>query len=152
MATDTRRGDYHWAQWLALGLGAVYTLVGLVGFAVTGFDRFAEHTGETLLGFEINPLHNVVHLAIGALGLAMWRRFETARTYGWLLAIGYGAAFVLGLVIMGDEDTNFLSLNVADQVLHIGTALVGLAMALARPDGTVAGTDAGTRSRSSAGR
>ena len=150
MATDTRRSDYHWAQWLALGLGAVYTLVGLVGFAITGFDNFAEHTGETLVGFEINPLHNIVHLAIGVLGLAMWRRFDTARTYGWLLAIGYGAAFVLGLVIMGDDDKNFLSLNVADQFLHIGTALVGLAMALSKADGSIGTSDTSRRTRSRA--
>lgn len=150
MATDTRRGDYHWAQWLALALGAVYTLVGLVGFAITGFDRFAEHTGDTLLGFEINPLHNIVHLALGLLGLAMWRRLETARNYGWILAVGYGAAFVLGFVIMGDEDRNFLSLNAADQVLHLGTALVGLAMALAKADGRTSTTGTNTRSRTTA--
>lgn len=150
MANTTRTGDRHWAQWLALGLGAVYTLVGVLGFAVTGFDQFAEHTGETLLGFEINPLHNVVHLAIGLLGLAMWRRLDTTRTYGWMLAVGYGAAFVLGLVIMGDEDKNFLSINVADQFLHIGSALVGLAMALSKADGTI-GTRT-TNTRSTAGR
>ena len=149
MAADTRRNDYHWAQWLALALGATYTLVGLVGFAITGFDNFAEHTGDTLLGFEINPLHNIVHLAIGVLGLAMWRRFDTARTYGWLLAIGYGAAFVLGLVIIGDEDKNFLSLNAADQVLHIGTALVGLAMALAKPGDTARTSGTTRRTRAS---
>ena len=148
MASTTRAGERHWAQWLALALGVVYTLVGLVGFAVTGFDRFAEHTGETLLGFEINPLHNIVHLAIGLLGLAMWRRLDTTRTYGWMLAVGYGAAFVLGLVIIGDEDKNFLSLNVADQFLHIGSALVGLAMALARSDGSVGTSGTNTRTRS----
>jgi hypothetical protein len=150
MADTTRTGDRHWAQWLALGLGAVYTLIGVLGFAVTGFDQFAEHTGETLLGFEINPLHNLVHIAIGVLGLAMWRRLDTARTYGWILAVVYGATFVLGLVITGDADKNFLSLNVADNILHIGTALVGLAMALSKADGSV-GTS-GTNTRSTAGR
>jgi hypothetical protein len=149
MAADTRTNDYHWAQWLALALGVTYTLVGLVGFAITGLEGFAEHTGKTLLGFEINPLHNVVHLVIGALGLALWRRLDTARTYGWMLAVGYGAAFVLGLIIIGDEDRNFLSLNAADQVLHIGTALVGLAMALAKPTGARRDTTTG-RSRTTA--
>jgi hypothetical protein len=40
--------------------------------------------------FQINPLHNIVHLAIGLAGLALWRRLDTAKTYGWLLAVGYG--------------------------------------------------------------
>ena len=60
-------------QVLALVIGAVYLLVGIAGFFVTGFDGFAEHDhDQTLLGFAINPLHNIVHLLIGILGLTMW--------------------------------------------------------------------------------
>lgn len=114
---------------LALAFGAVYTLVGIVGFFVTGFDNFFEHTGRTLLWFEINGMHNVVHLLIGVAGLLLARTLAGARTYGWLLAVGYGAAFVYGLFAVG-EDWDFLSLNVADNVLHIATALVGLVIAL----------------------
>src|SRR5215213_5065493 len=76
----------HPSQLLALAIGAIYTLVGLLGFLVTGLDNFAAETNKTLLGFEINPLHNLVHLAIGLAGLALWRWLDTARTYGWLLA------------------------------------------------------------------
>src|SRR5215216_1726787 len=83
----------HPSQLLALAIGAVYTLIGLLGFFVTGFDNFAAETDKTLLGFEINPLHNLVHLAIGLAGLAMWRRLDTARLYGFLLAAGYGLVF-----------------------------------------------------------
>ena len=101
----------HPSQLLALAIGAVYTLVGLLGFFVTGFDNFAAETDETLLGFEVNPLHNIVHLAIGLAGLALWRRLDTARTYGWLLAAGYGLAFVYGLFAAGNSDINFLSIN-----------------------------------------
>jgi hypothetical protein len=74
----------HPSQLLALAIGAIYTLIGILGFLVTGFENFASETNETLLGFEINPLHNLVHLAIGLAGLALWRRLDTARTYGWL--------------------------------------------------------------------
>ena len=88
----------HPSQLLALAIGAIYTLVGILGFFVTGFENFAAETDKTLLGFEINPLHNLVHLAIGLAGLALWRRLDTARIYGWLLAAGYGLAFLYGLV------------------------------------------------------
>lgn len=81
------------SQWLALVIGAVYLLVGVLGFFVTGFEGFAEHDHErTLLSFAINPLHNIVHLLIGLVGLALWSTPGRARTFGWLLAIGYGAA------------------------------------------------------------
>ena len=119
----------HPSQLLALAIGAVYTLVGLLGFFITGFDNFAAETDKTLLGFEINPLHNLVHLAIGIVGLAMWRRLDTARAYGWLLAAGYGLAFLYGLFAAGNSDINFLSINGADNGLHLVSALAGLAIA-----------------------
>jgi ABC-type transport system involved in multi-copper enzyme maturation permease subunit len=108
----------HPAQLLALAIGVVYTLVGIAGFFVTGFDNFAAETNKTLLGFEVNPLHNIVHLAIGLAGLALWRRLDTARTYGWLLAAGYGLAFIYGLFAASNRDINFLSLNGADNILQ----------------------------------
>ena len=120
----------HPAQLLALAIGAVYTLVGIAGFFVTGFENFAAETDKTLLGFEINPLHNIVHLIIGLAGLALWRRLDTARTYGWLLAAGYGLTFLYGLFAAGNSDINFLSLNGADNVLHLLSAAAGLAIAL----------------------
>ena len=120
----------HPAQLLALAIGVVYTLVGVAGFFVTGFDNFAAETNKTLLGFEVNPLHNIVHLAIGLAGLALWRRLDTARTYGWLLAAGYGLAFIYGLFAAGNRDINFLSLNGADNILHLVSALAGVAIAL----------------------
>ena len=118
-------------QWLALVIGAVYLLVGIAGFFVTGFDGFAEHDhDQTLLGFAINPLHNIVHLLIGILGLTMWSSPERARTFGWLLVVGYGAAFVYGLFAVNNPDINFLNINAADNWLHILSVAAGLAIAL----------------------
>jgi hypothetical protein len=135
----------HPSQLLALAIGAVYTLVGILGFLVTGFENFAAETDKTLLGFEINPLHNLVHLAIGLAGLALWRRLDTARTYGWLLAAGYGLAFIYGLFAAGNSDINFLSLNGADNGLHLVSAVAGLAIALLPADRTVPPTGWGRR-------
>jgi hypothetical protein len=115
---------------LGLAFGAIYLLVGIVGFFVTGFDDFFAHnTEEKLLFFEINGMHNVVHILIGIAGLVLSRTLAGARTYGWLLAIGYAAAFIYGLIAMG-KDWDILSINAADNVLHIATALVGLVIAL----------------------
>lgn len=150
MATKTDRTatSRHPAQYLALAIGAAYTLTGLVGFALTGFDGFAAPEGPTLLGFEINPLHNIVHLLIGAAGLALWNRMDQAKLYGWLLAIGYGATFVYGLFVAGtNSPANFLALNSADNwLLHLPSAIVGLGMALwiGRDQRTMTGTTTGT--------
>jgi hypothetical protein len=132
LTTADRTPDRHPAQWLALSIGAVYTLVGIVGFFMTGFSGFAAPEGELLLGvFEINPLHNIVHLAIGLAGLALWSRLDRARLYGWLLAAGYGLTFVYGLFVAGSDDpANFLALNQGDNWLHLFSTLAGLAIAL----------------------
>ncbi|MGY1694070.1 DUF4383 domain-containing protein [Geodermatophilus sp. SYSU D00814] len=130
--TGARQG-MTWPQTLALVFGVVYLLVGIVGFFITGFDGFASNrtdgNEDMLLVFMINPLHNVVHIVIGVAGIALSRTLAGARTYGWLLAIGYGAAFVYGLVAIG-QDWDFLNINAADNVLHVATAVIGLVMAL----------------------
>jgi hypothetical protein len=137
-AGTTGTGARPWPQILALVFGAVYLLVGIVGFFVTGFDNFADNSQhEMLLFFMINPLHNVVHIVIGLAGLLLARTLAGARTYGWLLAVGYAAAFVYGLIAVG-ESWDVLNINPADNVLHILTAVVGLVIALA-PVRTTAG-------------
>ncbi len=67
--------------------GAVYLLVGALGFAYTGGVDFIATRGGLLLGiFEVNPLHNVAHLLIGAAlliaGLASARAAKTVKTLG----------------------------------------------------------------------
>jgi uncharacterized membrane protein YuzA (DUF378 family) len=132
LTSADRTSDKHPAQYLALAIGVVYTLVGIAGFFITGFEGFAEPEGELLLGvFEINPLHNIVHLIIGLAGLAMWNRLDRARSYGWLLAAGYGLAFLYGLFVANsDEPANFLALNQGDNWLHLVSAAAGVAIAL----------------------
>lgn len=128
MTTSTGGTDL--GQKATLAFGVSYTLAGLIGFFITGFDDFFAKTDEKLLLFEINGFHNVVHLLIGAAGLAMWRRPGTARLFGWLLFVGYGAAFVYGLFVANQSDGNFLSINTADNWLHLTSALAGLGIAL----------------------
>jgi hypothetical protein len=151
---NDRRDTTDIAQKAALAVGVVYTLVGLVGFAITGFSDFAGKTGETLMGFEINGLHNLVHLVIGLAGLALWRRVDTTRTFGWMLFVGYGATFFYGLAVAGKDASNgnFLSINGADNVLHLLSALAGLAIALTAGRRVADTMSTGTRSQTTAGR
>ena len=65
-------------QRFAQVFGAVYVLVGLLGFAFTGFGDFAVPSDDKLLLFGVNPLHNIVHLGVGALWLASSRSEASA--------------------------------------------------------------------------
>ena len=116
------------ARTLALVTALTFIVVGIAGFFITGLDQFAEHTDKHLLLFEINPLHNIVHLALGVIGLALWRTTRQAATYGIIVAVGYAGAFVYGLIAL-DQSWDVLSINAADNALHIGLAALGAVIA-----------------------
>ncbi len=119
------------SQYLAQVVGLAFVAAGVLGFFITGFDDFfARDTNQFLLGLEINPAHNVVHLALGLLGLALWWTLAGARTYGAVLLVGYGAAFVYGLFAVDNAEINVLSMNTADNWFHLSSALVGLVIAV----------------------
>ncbi len=129
-STSTRSGRSP-SQYLALVVGLAFVAAGVAGFFVTGFDDFfARDTEQFLLGLEINPAHNVVHLVLGLLGLALWWTASGARTYGAVLFVGYGAAFVYGLFAVDNADINLLSMNTADNWFHLASALTGLVIAV----------------------
>lgn len=110
------------ARTFSNAFGAVYVIVGLVGFAVTGFSGFADTEGSRLLLFDINPLHNVVHLLIGAGLLAGASQGEpAARVVAGLIGAVYAVVGVLGFVVEGTA-ANLLALNTWDHLLHLATA------------------------------
>jgi hypothetical protein len=117
---------------VAGAFGAVYLLVGLLGFAVSGGADFACREGGELLGlFMVNPLHNVAHLLIGALLVAGAVRGEAlASRVNTLVGGVYLLLGVIGLFIL-NNDVNVLALNGWDNLLHFGSAAVLLAVGLA---------------------
>ncbi len=112
-------------------LGAVFLLIGALGFAVTGGVGFAEQDGNTLLGFEVNPLHNIVHLLVGAvLLLGATRGVAAARSANIAVGGTYLLVGIIGLFIL-NSDANILALNSADNVLHLVSAAALLGAGLA---------------------
>lgn len=112
--------------------GVVYLLVGLIGFAYTGMADFAgTDTGDKILGiFEVNPLHNIAHLAIG--GLLLFSALGSAgaaKGSNTLVGAVYLLLGVAGLFVLGSE-ANILSLNHPDNGLHVASALVLLGVGL----------------------
>ncbi len=126
-------------QVAALVVGAVFLLVGILGFVpgiTTNYDDlgFIGHDSEAkLLGiFQVNVLHNIVHLLFGVIGLAAARAWQSSRVF----LIGGGAIYLVlwlyGLVIDFDSTANFVSLNTADNWLHLalGVGMIGLGFLL----------------------
>jgi len=115
---------------IATVFGAVYLLVGLVGFAVTSGIGFLSTEGANLIIFEVNPLHNVIHLAIGAALLyAGLKNAQLARTVNAGVGAVYLLVGILGLFLLSSP-LNIIALNGADNVLHLASAVLLLGVGL----------------------
>ncbi|MGA9872387.1 MAG: DUF4383 domain-containing protein [Rhodococcus sp. (in: high G+C Gram-positive bacteria)] len=124
-------------QWAALAVGAVFLLVGVLGFIpgiTTDYDMLTfagHHSGALLLGiFEVSILHNIVHLLFGVAGIAMARTAPAARLYLLGGGIIYVVLWLYGLFIDRDSAANFVPVNNADNWLHLGLAVVMIGAAL----------------------
>lgn len=111
--------------------GAVYLVVGALGFAVTGGVGFIATEGNLLLGvFEVNPLHNIAHLLIGAaLLIAGLSNARAAKAVNIAVGAVYLLLGVVGFFLV-DTALNILALNTADHFLHLASALVLLGVGL----------------------
>jgi hypothetical protein len=144
-STTTPRTTVMTATQKAAGaVGAVFLLVGILGFVpgiTSNFDSigFIGHESEAaLLGlFQVNILHNLVHLLFGVAGLAAakasWGASRSFLLYGGVI---YLVLFVYGFVIDLGSPLNFVSLNTADNWLHLvlGAGMVLLGVVLPKSD------------------
>jgi hypothetical protein len=127
-------------QGVGFVFGAVFVLVGLTGFVVSGGHHAVGREGGELFGvFQVNVLHNVVHLVVGAVMVAAAIMGDrTARNANATFGVVYLVLFALGLAVV-DTPANVIALNGADNALHLvfGLALTGFgfgARMLARTD------------------
>jgi len=128
-------------QTAALTVGGVFLAIGILGFVpgvTTDYDSmtFASHdSGAELLGiFQVNALHNIVHLLFGVVGIAAARTFDGSRLFLVGGGLVYAVLWIYGLVIDLDAGANFVALNTADNWLHLVLAvgMIGLGLALGR--------------------
>jgi hypothetical protein len=125
-------------QKAALAVGAVFLVVGLLGFVpgiTSNYDQLTfagHHSDAALLGiFNVSVLHNLVHLAFGVAGIVLARTFNSARSYLIGGGVVYLLLFVYGLVINHDSSANFVPVNNADNWLHLGLAVAMIALGAA---------------------
>lgn len=117
------------AQKFAKVFGAVYVLVGVLGF-VSAAGGTASQTPNLLLGiFGVTLAHNVAHLAIGAAFLVGSYSPRSAR----ITCVTIGAAYVVlgtvGLLEYRPVD-DLLNINQADNILHFATGLLAIMFGL----------------------
>ena len=112
---------------------AVFVLVGLLGFAVTGGIGFIATGGGLLHGIvAVNPLRNVAHLLIGAaLLIAGLSNVSAAKAVNSTVGAVYLLLGIVGYFIFSSA-LNRLALTTADHYLHLASATLLLGVGAQR--------------------
>jgi hypothetical protein len=120
-------------------VGGAVAIAGVIGFFYssgfeTGVGGVGGDTDELLGIFAVNGWHNLLHLALGLVGLAAASSAYAARTYCLAVGLVYMLLALWGFVF--DDDgviLGLLPLNDEDNVLHLILGLVGLGAGAATP-------------------
>ncbi|HYG54810.1 MAG TPA: DUF4383 domain-containing protein [Burkholderiales bacterium] len=134
------------ARHFALVFGIAYLGAGVLGLmpgvlAPLPADappvRFDVLHGALLGLFPVNMLHTLVHLAIGAWGIAAFMGMaSTARVYARSLAVIYGVLGVMGLIPGLNTLFGLVPLHGHDVWLHLGTAAIAAYFGFRGEEGT----------------
>ncbi|MDQ3771727.1 MAG: DUF4383 domain-containing protein [Actinomycetota bacterium] len=109
-------------QLFALVFGAVYVLIGILGMFIT---TSVDETG-TLIVFDVNLIHNIVHFAVGALLLVGSRTAAGAKTVNLIIGVVYLLLALLGFLEVGFLVDLLTEINLADNLLHLVTGAAAL--------------------------
>lgn len=101
-------------QKAATVFGIVLVLVGILGF-IPAFTP----NGHLLGIFEVNGVHNMIHLISGIAALALSRTHKNARLYFQIFGVVYGLVTLLGLFYGDNALLGIVAHNVADIFLHL---------------------------------
>lgn len=105
-------------------LGLVLTVAGVAGFFVSG----------SLLGFEVDTTHNIIHLLSGLVALWAFNTSQSySRTYLIIFGLVYALVTVLGFAMNGDI-LGLFTVNAADNYLHLVIAAVCLVVGFGSRD------------------
>ncbi len=109
-------------------LGLVYVLVGIAGFFVTGFSGLTENSNDALLGFSLNPFHNILHLGAGLFLIIMCTAFSAPVAEGACMGAGLFliVAFVIG--VTGGQNLSILSMDGVGDLENFNHLVVGVTL------------------------
>lgn len=104
--------------WAVL-FGIAFIFAGVAGFLPSFMPN------DLLFGyFEVNSMHNIVHIATGVIAIMMATRHSSAVLYFRVFGLLYGAVAVMGFWRQGD--LFMMQVNMADNILHAAIAVIAI--------------------------
>ncbi|MFD2473335.1 DUF4383 domain-containing protein [Amycolatopsis silviterrae] len=121
-----------WARPAVAVLGLIYLVLGVAGFFLPQTAHAGHDTSRVIWLFSSSTVLNIVHTAIGLLGLLAARKLSGAVGYCWVLFVAFTGLTAYGILATAFSTVpqDPVNLNWADNWLHGLTALVALVVAL----------------------
>lgn len=115
-----------------LAFGVIYVVVGIAGFipALYSSPPATPHVDVTasyglLLGlFPVNLLHDLFHIIMGVIGIAMFGSERAARGYSRALFLIFGLLTIMGFIPQANTVFGLIPIYDNDVWLHAVTAIV----------------------------
>ncbi|MAF24784.1 hypothetical protein CL634_04330 [bacterium] len=101
-------------------LGIIFVLVGILGF-IPGVTS----NGHLLGIFEVDMIHNIIHLVTGLIALGVAKSADNSKKFLQIFGVIYAIIAVLGFLGEGGDVLGVAS-NSADTWLHVVTAIIFL--------------------------
>jgi uncharacterized membrane protein HdeD (DUF308 family) len=119
------------AKTIVMVLGVVFVIIGVLGF----------FNDPVLKIFEVDMVHNIVHILSGLVALAMASMGESsAKTYAKVFGVIYLLVTILGFVMGTEEDLlGLMQINTADNYLHVLLTLVLLYVGFSKSTASTSG-------------
>jgi hypothetical protein len=108
---------------VAMVIGVVFLIIGILGLI---FDT----ASGSLLGFDVDLVHNLVHLLTGILGIAA-AMTGWSRLFNQIFGVIYlliGLAGLVPALYFSQRLLGLMHVNAADNVLHLVVGLVAAAI------------------------
>jgi hypothetical protein len=115
----------------ATAFGWVFLLLGVMGFiplftpGFSGISFAGNDTTAELFGvFEVSVLSNLIHLAVGVLGLIMGWMVGASIRYLTIGGVCFAILGLYGLIAPDDSAADFLPANWQAGLLHLGLGIL----------------------------
>jgi hypothetical protein len=124
-------------------VGALLVILGILGFFYSASFHSPGEVDDMLGVFAVNGWLNVIHIALGVIGLLV--AGFAARFYSLSIGLLLVILGAWGFVIGNDEAIlGFIASNFCDDALHLVLGALGLAAAVATPRRVPPATPAGS--------
>ncbi|HKV30880.1 MAG TPA: DUF4383 domain-containing protein [Candidatus Dormibacteraeota bacterium] len=130
----TQLGNRATVQRVAFVFGAIYLAVGIIGFLPFLGGSVTMTNGKLLGLFNINLLHNLVHVVIGIAGLAAVTSLPNSRRFCQVVGVVLLLLGVLGVFVA--SPLGLLYIGQLDIPLHLVTGAVLAYFGFAAPVST----------------